>query len=504
MALHTAPALLVVLFFGVCHTAPTPGPDYAPSSEEQKTAEDYLLQYYNDVGTTNSTARRISIMSFKDSLEMMQSFFGLEVTGKLDKKTLELMNQSRCGVSDISRYGHFHGKPKWDKTTITYRITQYTKDLSQNEVDATLAKAFKLYSDITPLNFQQIDSGIADIMILFKGGEHGDFYPFDGPSGVLAHAQSPGRNQGGDTHFDEDETWSLSRKGVNLLLVAAHEFGHALGLDHSRDRKALMFPTYQYVNTEGYQLPDDDKAGIQDLYGSRTPSEKPDPTEDPEPQPTPDPEPSEEPTTKPKPGPSPDPNPWPSPKDEQCSRSLVFDAATNIRRELYFFKNGYYWKKGLSLGLKLKRVQQTWPQIKYVDAAYEVKTIDTAYLFQGDQYWGVRGYRTLPGYPKPISTFGFPSSINKIDAAIHVHLTRKTLFFVGGQYYSYDEARGEMDPGYPRYIFFDFPRIGLKVDAAFENYGYLYFSDGPRQTEYHYPTKRIIRVLLNYGWLDCY
>ena len=56
---------------------------------------------------------------------------------------------------------------------------------------------------------------------------------------------------------------------MNLLLVAAHEFGHALGLDHSRDRRALMYPTYRYVNTNRYRLPDDDRRGVQALYGEQ-------------------------------------------------------------------------------------------------------------------------------------------------------------------------------------------------------------------------------------------
>lgn len=482
--------IMLLCCLALSQAAPTIAPTVSP--EDEDLAQEYLSQFYGDVGMTNKTLRSITNESFSQDLQAMQAFFGLEVTGTLNKETVEVMKAPRCGVSDISRYGHFPGKPKWEKRLITYRITQYTPDLTRNQVDATIAKAFQLYSDVIPLDFKQVYTGTADIMILFKGGYHGDFYPFDGAGGVLAHANSPGRNQGGDTHFDDDESWTLTQRGVNLLLVAAHEFGHALGLDHSRDRRALMYPTYQYVNTNGYRLPDDDRRGVQALYGSRTPV----PTEAPKPRPGPEPEPEPE-----------DPTERPNPENEKCSRGLVFDAATSIWGDLFFFKNGYYWRKSsMFQGIRFTKVSTKWTQINYVDAAFEVPQRDVVYLFEGRQYWGIRARvkTIMSGYPKSITNLGLPSSVSKVDAAVYVPTTRKTLIFVNNQYWSYDESRNQMDYGYPRYITWDFPGIGSKVDAAFENYGYLYFSDGPRQSEYSMPNKRVTRVLLNYGWLNCY
>lgn len=48
--------------------------------------------------------------------------------------------------------------------------------------------------------------------------------------------------------------------------MAAHEFGHSLGLSHSSVKGALMFPWYQGIQPN-FVLPEDDRNGIQEMYG---------------------------------------------------------------------------------------------------------------------------------------------------------------------------------------------------------------------------------------------
>ena len=63
-----------------------------------------------------------------------------------------------------------------------------------------------------------------------------------GCCGGMAHGFSP---EDGRAHFNEDETFTHgTSNGINLLWVAAHIFGHNLGMEHTIYEGAIMYPYY--------------------------------------------------------------------------------------------------------------------------------------------------------------------------------------------------------------------------------------------------------------------
>uniref|UniRef100_A0A8C7WW95 Uncharacterized protein n=1 Tax=Oryzias sinensis TaxID=183150 RepID=A0A8C7WW95_9TELE len=133
----------------------------------------YLKRFFNLTEQSGPSARGgVSPMSRR--LREMQRFFGLQVTGTLDTDTLEVMKKPRCGIPDINigQFSTFGNNVKWQKNPLTYRIVNYTPDLSQAEVQDSIQRALQVWASVTPLRFTRTNSGPADIMVSFsRGGE---------------------------------------------------------------------------------------------------------------------------------------------------------------------------------------------------------------------------------------------------------------------------------------------------------------------------------------------
>ncbi len=211
-----------------------------------------------------------------DAVRRFQEFAGLPVTGVVDEATAARMNEPRCGNPDAPDLAEFSTSGrKWATTNLRYAIQNTTPDLSAGQVTTAVEQAFALWAGHTPLRFTPVAlSAGPEIVIRFAADDHGDGSPFDGPSGVLAHAFFPSVPPApvtaimGDAHFDEAETWTVTvppaAGTIDLVTVAAHEFGHSLGLGHSNVAGALMAPFYGGPHRA---VEADDIAGIQSLYG---------------------------------------------------------------------------------------------------------------------------------------------------------------------------------------------------------------------------------------------
>lgn len=387
------------------------------------------------------------------------------------KNDTEFWRRPRCGVPDYpsltqadlsyynlkkkgglsrqqrkKRFALFGGR--WEKTDLTYKIVRFPWQMSEDKVRRVFQEAFGVWSDVTPLRFSEVTTEKADIIIDFNRYWHGDNLPFDGPGGILAHAFFPRTHREGEVHFDYDEHWTLGNDvGTDLLQVAAHEFGHVLGLQHSLEPDAVMCPFYS--DSYPLQLSEDDKRGIQYLYGPPRHA-PPVMTET---------------------------NEIDTGLPDACRTS--FDAVSMIRGELFFFKSRYVWR------IRDGQLQPGYPALasrhwrgipNHIDAAYEDKS-GNIWFFKGDSYWVFDAERKITG-PDSVRQLGLP--VTDVQAALkweedHIE---KVYLLKSFNFWPFDPKENRVDDVHPHSMH-KWQGVPRQIDAAFrDKYGYANFLSG--------------------------
>lgn len=96
-------------------------------------------------------------------------------------------------------------------------ISNWSPKVGEEKVAIGMEQAFELWSRYSGLRFKRVFNPDADIIVAFGSGYHGDYFPFDGPGSILAHAFYPYEltHLGGDIHFDDDENWKENATHLN-------------------------------------------------------------------------------------------------------------------------------------------------------------------------------------------------------------------------------------------------------------------------------------------------
>jgi hypothetical protein len=133
-----------------------------------------------------------------------------------------------------------------------------------------IQNAFAAWQAVANIQFVQVtDNGVA----FNADGATGDIrigaHVFDGAQGTLAHAYFPppnGNSAAGDLHFDSQEQWTCDTSGVDIGIVALHEIGHSLGLNHENTSTVAVMDPFYNASLNGLQT--DDRNGVTTIYGA--------------------------------------------------------------------------------------------------------------------------------------------------------------------------------------------------------------------------------------------
>lgn len=241
----------------------------------------YLTRYgYLTPPPGSSRQSRLKVGSARqEAIQKLQSFYGLPKSGVIDAEVMRLVRTARCGFPDLEKTGDTQAKyvriDRWQKKRLTYRFVSFPSGITASDLREAFAAACRIWEAHSAIRLGESRS-TADIRIGFYTGNHGDHPDCSGFSGTRDYAHAfyptplddfPGLE--GDIHFNAKVKWTLnsadSSGAIDLMTVAAHELGHALGLGHTGISDALM---HAHCAMPHRYLHDDDILGIRNLYGA--------------------------------------------------------------------------------------------------------------------------------------------------------------------------------------------------------------------------------------------
>uniref|UniRef100_G1QIQ4 Matrix metalloproteinase-21 n=1 Tax=Nomascus leucogenys TaxID=61853 RepID=G1QIQ4_NOMLE len=344
----------------------------------------------------------------------------------------------------------------FSKRTLSWRLLgeALSSQLSAAEQRRIVALAFRMWSEVTPLDFREdlaAPGAAVDIKLGFGRGKS-------------APGSRPADTQNGEwiRAWKWSETSSKQTSHFAAPSVAVHEIGHVLGLPHTYRTGSIMQPNY-IPQEPAFELDWSDRKAIQKLYGSCEGSF--DTAFD-----------------------------WIRKERNQYGEVMV-------RFSTYFFRNSWYWlyenrNNRTRYGDPIQ-ILTGWPGIPThnIDAFVHIWTWkrDERYFFQGNQYWRYDSDKDQAltedeqgkSYPKLISE-GFPGIPSPLDTAFYDRRQKLIYFFKESLVFAFDVNRNRVLNSYPKKITEVFPAIipqnhpFRNIDSAYYSYAYnsIFFFKG--------------------------